>query len=152
MSDTKLFYQESIEKLNSALKFSYSIMDELFTFVGNKQNRYYVWTAMAYTQTGRPFYYYRLCPNRTTEELFEFDLDLPKVDHVFCDEAFTYDKMYADKAIQAKGAMTNIIENLNSQLRDKIAYLVRRTKAHSKSADWLDYKLARFFIHKNLYG
>ncbi|MDD5372478.1 MAG: IS1 family transposase [Sulfurimonas sp.] len=152
MSETKSFYQESVEKLKSSLRFSHSIMDELFTFVGNKQNRYYVWTAMVYTQTGKPFYYYRLCPRRTTEELFEFDLDLPRVDYVFCDEAFTYDKMYADKAIQAKGAMTNIIENLNSQLRDKIAYLVRRTKAHAKSADWLDYKLARFFNNKNLYG
>ena len=58
MSDTKSFYEESIEKLKSSLKFSYSIMDELFTFVGNKQNRYYVWTAMAYTQTNKPFYYY----------------------------------------------------------------------------------------------
>ena len=60
--------------------------------------------------------------------------------------------MCAHKAIQAEGAMTNIIENLNSQLRDKIAYLVRCTKAHAKSADWLDYKLSRFFNHKNLYG
>ena len=125
-------------------------MDELFTFVEHKANRYYVWTAMAYTSTGKPFYFYRLCKRRNTDELFEFDLDLPKVNRIYCDEAFTYDKMYADKAIQAKGAMTNIIENLNSQLRDKVAYLVRRTKAHSKSPKWLDYRLARFFINKNL--
>ena len=107
---------------------------------------------MAYTQTRKPFYYYKLCKHRNTEELFEFDLDLPIVKNIFCDEAFTYDKMYADKAIQAKGAMTNIIENLNSQIRDKIAYLVIRTKAHAKSAEWLDYRLARFFINKNLSG
>jgi len=125
-------------------------MDELFTFVGYKTNRYYVWTAMAFTQTGKPFYFYRLCKHRNTDELFEFDLDLPRVNKVYCDEAFTYDKMYANKAIQAKGAMTNIIENLNSQLRDKIAYLVRRTKAHAKSVEWLNYRLARFFINKNL--
>lgn len=58
MSETKTFYQESVEKLKSSLKFRYSIMDELFTFIGNKHNRYYVWTAMVYTQTGKPFYYY----------------------------------------------------------------------------------------------
>ncbi len=125
-------------------------MDELFTFVAHKANKYYVWTAMAYTRTGKPFYFYRLCERRTTDELFEFDLDLPKVKRVYCDEAFTYDTMYADKAIQAKGAMTNVIENLNSQLRDKVAYLVRKTKAHAKSPEWLDYRLARFFINKNL--
>lgn len=109
MSETKSFYQESVEKLKSSLRFSYSIMDELFTFAGNKQNRYYVWTVMVYTQTRKSFYYYRLCPCQTTEELFEFDLDLPRVNYVFCDEAFTYDKMYADKAIQVKGTMTSII-------------------------------------------
>jgi len=46
--------------------------------------------------------------------------------------------------------MTNKIENLNSQLRDKISYLVRKTKAHAKSAEWLDYRLAIFFNAKNL--
>jgi IS1 family transposase len=102
--------KDSIAKINKALRFEYSIMDEPFRFVGNKTNKYYVWTAMAYTQTRKPFYYYKLCKHRDTEELFKFDLDLPIVKNVFCDEAFTYDKMYADKAIQAKGAMTNIIE------------------------------------------
>jgi len=33
--------------------------------------------------------------------------------------------------------MTNKVENLNFQLRDKISYLVRRTKAHAKSEEWL---------------
>jgi IS1 family transposase len=127
-------------------------MDELFTFIGEKFNRYYVWTAMLFTTTGKPFYYYRLSKHRSADELFEFNLDLPKVNGVFCDEAFAYDKIYGSKAIQAKGVMTNIIENLNSQMRDKIAYLVRRTKAHAKSAEWLDYRLARFFINKNLGG
>jgi len=58
--------------------------------------------------------------------------------------------MYVDKAIQGKGTMTNKIENLNSQLRDKISYLVRRTKAHTKSPQWLDYRLVIFFNAKNL--
>ena len=52
--------------------------------------------------------------------------------------------MYAEKSIQGKGTMTNKIENLNSQLRDKISYLVKKAKAHVKSADWLNYRLAIF--------
>jgi len=107
---------------------------------------------MAYTKRGKPFYFYRLSERRTSSELFEFDLDLPKVEYVFCDEAFSYDKIYGNAAIQEKGAMTNRIENLNSQLRDKIAYLVRRSKAHAKSEACLNFKLARFFINKNLGG
>ncbi|WP_456449636.1 IS1 family transposase [Hydrogenimonas sp.] len=150
MRETVELYQESVEKIRDSLRFDYSVMDELFTFVGNKSNRYYVWAAMVYTRTGKPFYFYRLCKHRNTDELFEFDLDLPKVEKIYCDDAFTYDAMYADKAIQGKGAMTNKIENLNSQLRDKISYLVRRSKAHAKSAEWLDYRLAIFFNAKNL--
>jgi len=49
-----------------------------------------------------------------------------------------------------KSRITNIIENLNSQLRDKISYLVRRSQAHAKSFEWLDNRLAWFFVNKNL--
>jgi len=49
-----------------------------------------------------------------------------------------------------KGQWTNKVENLNSQLRDKISYLVRRTKAHAKSEEWLNYRLVIFFNAKNL--
>jgi len=45
--------------------------------------------------------------------------------------------------------MTNKIENVNSQLRDKISYLVRRTKAHPKSEEMLNYQLAILFNDKN---
>ncbi len=48
--------------------------------------------------------------------------------------------------------MANIIENLNSQLRDKVSYLVRRSKAHAKNELWLNYRLARFLNNKNLGG
>ena len=150
MNETVSFYQESIEKIKESLSFEYSVMDELFTFIEKKSNRFYIWTAIAYTKTGKAFYFYRLSKHRNTDELFEFDLDLPRVKRVYSDEAFAYDTMYADRAIQGKGAMTNKIENLNSQLRDKISYLVRRTKAHSKSVRWLNYRLAIFFNAKNL--
>ena len=48
--------------------------------------------------------------------------------------------------------LSNVVENLNSQMRDKISYLVRKTKAHSKSFEWLDYRLAMFFLNLNLKG
>ena len=37
-------------------------------------------------------------------------------------------------------------------MRDKISYLVRKTKAHAKSFEWLDYRLAMFFLNLNLKG
>lgn len=90
-------------------------MYELFTFVG-KINRIGIISGQLWCIL-RLENLFILC-YRTTEELFELDLDLPRVDHIFCDEAFTYDKMHVENVTRAKGAMTNGIKNL-SHLRDK---------------------------------
>ena len=126
------------------------IMDELYTFIEKKSQKYYVWTSICITQRGEKFYFYHLSKQKTLYELFNFNLNLPKVDRVYSDENFAYHNIYGNKAIQKKSKITNIIENLNSQLRDKISYLVRKTKAHSKSSLWLNYRLAIFFIAKNM--
>ena len=150
MRETIEFYKDSIDKIKESLRFEDSVMDELFTFVKRKRDRYYIWTAIAYTKSGKPYYFYRLCKQRDAQELFEFKLTLPESKRVYSDEAFSYESVYGKKSIRGKGVMTNKIENLHSQLRDKISYLVRRTKAHSKSEKWLDYRLAIFFNAKNL--
>ncbi len=49
-----------------------------------------------------------------------------------------------------KPKFTNIIENLNSQMRDKISYLVRIYKSHAKNFSYLNKHLAWFFVNKNL--
>jgi hypothetical protein len=54
---------------------------------------------MVFTSTNKPFCFYRLSSRRTADELFEFNLDLPKIEHVFCDETFAYNKIYGHKAI-----------------------------------------------------
>ena len=126
------------------------VMDELYTFIGKKTKRYYVWASIAVTQTGKKFYFYHLSKYKNAGALFEFNLNLPKTDKIYCDGCFSYDKIYGDKATLEKSKYTNLIENLNSQMRDKISYLVRRTKAHSKSFEWLNSRLAIFFVNKNL--
>ena len=52
--------------------------------------------------------------------------------------------MFKKRATQKKSKFTNIVGNLNSQMRDKILYLVRKTKTHAKSFGWLDNRLAKF--------
>ena len=37
-------------------------------------------------------------------------------------------------------------------MRNKISYLVRKTKAHSKSFEYIDYRLVMFFVELNLKG
>jgi IS1 family transposase len=136
----------------SKLVFSYLCLDELYTFYGNKGNRVYIWSAVGVTKTGRKFYFYHLSKRKNIDSLLSFNFDLPKVDKYYTDGHFAYSNVYGEKATQQKSKFTNIVENLNSQMRDKISYLVRRTKAHSKSFDWLNQRLAMFFIELNLKG
>lgn len=153
MQEYKALYRNFIQTLNaSTLVFSYLIIDELYTFIGKKRRKYYLWTAICVTQTGRRFYFYHLSKEKSAGALFIFNQDLPKVQKVHCDGHFGYQVVYGDKATMQKSKITNIIENLNSQIRDKVSYLVRRTKAHAKSARWLDRRLAMFFVNKNLEG
>ena len=134
----------------SPVVFAYMIMDELYTYITKKSKRYYIWTSIAVTSTGKYFYFYHLSKHKNAGALFKFNSNLPSVNKIYCDGCFSYDKIYGNKASMEKSKVTNIIENLNSQLRDKISYLVRRSKAHAKSFDWLDGRLAMFFVNKNL--
>ena len=59
--------------------FSYLCLDELYTFIKNKQNRVYIWSAVGVTKTGRKFYFYFLSKNKNIESLLSFNFDLPKV-------------------------------------------------------------------------
>ena len=63
------------------------------------------------------------------------------VDKYYTDGHFAYDNVYGKKATQKKSKFTNIVENLNSQMRDKVSF-VRKTKAHAKSFEWLENRLA----------
>jgi hypothetical protein len=42
LNETLAIHKDSIAKINKALSFEYNIMDKLFTFVGNKTDKYYV--------------------------------------------------------------------------------------------------------------
>ena len=134
------------------LGFLYLCLDELYTFYGKKENKAYVWSAIGVTKRGRKFYFYFLSKNKNIESLLSFNFDLPKVDKYYTDGHFAYSNVYGKKASQEKSKYTNLVENLNSQMRDKISYLVRKTKAHAKSFKWFNQRLAMFFVELNLKG
>ena len=46
----------------------------------------------------------------------------------------------------------NLVENFNSQKRDKILYLVRKIKAYVKFFEWFNRRLVIFFVELNLKG
>ena len=57
----KELYDHFIKLLKETkLVFSYLSMDELYTFIGKKEIRAYVWTAVGVTKRGRKFCFYHL--------------------------------------------------------------------------------------------
>jgi IS1 family transposase len=120
-----------LEKAN--LAFSYLCLDELYTCYGKKENKVYVWSEVGITKTGRKFYFYHLSKRKNIDSSLSFNFDLPQVKKYYTDGHFAYSNVYGNKASQRKLKYTNLVENLNSQMRDKISYLVRKTKAHAKS-------------------
>ena len=131
-------------------KYNYLCLDELYTFYSKRENKVYVWSAVGITKTGRKFYFYFLSKKKNIENLLSFNFDLPNVERYYTDGNFVYSNVYGDKVIQEKSKYTNLVENLNSQIRGKVSYIVRKTKAHAKSFEWLDNKLAMFFFNLNL--
>jgi len=153
MKEYKELYNYFVKRIKEApVVFSYLCLDELYTFYEKKDKKAYVWSAVGVTKTGRKFYFYFLSKKKDIKNLISFNFNLPKVDKYYTDGHFAYSNVYGTKASQTKSKFTNLVENLNSQMRDKISYLVRRTKAHSKSFDWLDNRLAMFFLNLNLKG
>ena len=129
------------------------IIDELYTFVQKKSKKCYVWVSVVVTTRGRKFYFYHVSKFKSAEELLNFELMLPKVDKIYCDGNLAYNTVYGNKIpTMQKSKFTNIVENVNSQIRDKVSYLVRKSKAHAKSIEWLDHRLAMFFVNLNLRG
>jgi len=56
------------------------------------------------------------------------------------------------KSKSKKSKFTNLVENLNLQMKDNISYFVRKTNAHSKSFKWLNQKFSMFFGELNFKG
>ena len=80
-------------------------MDELYSFYKIKRCKCYVWTAIAFSRSGRKFYFYYLSKHKDNLALFDFNQTLPQVDTVYADNCFTYDKIYGNKAILGKSGI-----------------------------------------------
>ena len=77
---------------------------------------------------------------------------IPKVEKYYTDGHFAYSNIYGKKASKEKLKYTNLIKNLNSQIRDKISYFIRKTKAYLKSLKWLNQRFALVFVKLDLKG
>jgi len=122
------------------------VLDEVYVYVGNKTNKAYIWTCLA--KIGNTFYkYFHLSHTRNVEALFDFNTKLPHTNVIYSDCNFTYANVYGTKNIAEKGIKTNLIESLNSRLRQYCSRIRRRTKGYTKSFENLRNYLAFLFLN-----
>jgi IS1 family transposase len=124
------------------------VLDEIYTFIGSKQKRWYIWTAWAQGPRSERYAWYYVSETKDTEALQIFLKHLPRAEKYFTDGNQTYSGWLGPQVVVGKGAMTNLIESINSQIRQYVSRLHRKTKAYAKSARALEESLALAFISK----
>lgn len=133
---------------NQVKTVQFMCLDEIYTYIGDKNNKYYVWTGIAWTNEGQKLGFFYLSKTKTYADLVAFDKTLPQADKVYTDNNPTYQMLYGSRNIAQKGVKTNLIESLNSQLRQFTSYLRRKFKGYAKNSQMFEQTLAKIFITK----
>lgn len=122
------------------------VLDEIFSFIGRKKSRVYMWTAWGETASGERLAWYHLDHSKGQDGLARFRQDLPAARNHFADG----NPAYADipRCHQQKSGMTNRVESLNAQVRQYVSFLRRKTKGYAKSPVNLSQRLALVFMTK----
>jgi IS1 family transposase len=123
-------------------EFAGLVLDEIYSYVGCKARKHYVFTAYGITDTGFVVRYARVFEHCSARSLILFLRDLPPAQAYFSDGAPMYGHVLTTKVLQEKGVMTNLVESFNSQIRQYVSSLRRRTKAFSKTKAGFEQRLA----------
>ena len=125
------------------------ILDEIYTYEGSKASKCYIFTAVGITDMGYKYVFAKAFKRLGQTSLIKFLRSMPPARIYFSDEAPFYGTVLGSSVVQAKGAMTNLVESFNAQLRQYLSCIRRKTKAFAKSLPqlngWLDLVLSRKF-------
>ena len=114
--------------------------------MGRKATKVYVWTARAERADGSVERFVYVSPYKDIRGLTGFLLELPQAHFHYSDGNPAYGTLMAK---QKKGVHTNRIESFNSQLRQYVGFLRRKTKAYAKRIDLLQFDLYLITNHLN---
>ena len=123
-------------------EFEATVLDEIYSFAGAKAHRCYVFTAYCITDTGFVARYARAFEHCSIRSLILFLRDLPPAKMYFSDGAPMYGHVLTTKVLQEKGAVTNLVESFNAQVRQYTSTLRRRTRAYAKDLEGFAQRLA----------
>ena len=115
-------------------------IDEMRSYIGNKDNDFWLWTVVA----DRRIKFFEI--GKRTEETFYFlEQKLPKYKRVHTDGYHIYENLRNRK--KKKFGLTNWNYGLHSVIRDKLAMFRRKTKAYAKTVNSMKRALALLFIY-----
>ena len=125
--------------------------DELWSFVGSKANRVWLWIALC--RRTKQIVTYHL-GSRDKEDFEKFYKKIP-IQYSGCrtrsDQWKTYDKLlWGHKSCQKKYGETTQVEAFNTIIRQRMARLVRRTCAFSKSEIMHEIAIRLFIYQYNI--
>jgi IS1 family transposase len=120
-------------------------VDEVYTFYINKKTKAYIWTCIG-KLNGESYRYFHLTKRKTKQDELAFQARIPDANVVYSDKNFAYEAVFGEKNIAQKGAKTNLVESLNSQLRQYCSKIRRKTKSYAKNFIQLRNHLAFLFL------
>lgn len=118
------------------------MLDEIYTYVGRKADKHYIFTAYGITDLGYAVRFAEVFPALGSYNLRRFLAKLPKAQYYFSDGAQMYGGVLRTRVLQEKNAATNLVESFNSQLRQYVTALRRKTKAYAKTTESLARQIA----------
>lgn len=122
-------------------------MDELYTYVGNKQNSVWIWVAL---DRASRWCLEILIGDRTHLDLwflFQQIGHIP-VGRYASDYLRAYENIIPRELHLQGKKYTSMVENFNSRLRHYLARFHRRTKCYSKSIEMMKHHIRLFIYYK----
>ena len=145
-----MVYDNYVANINNKYPIvKYKIIDEIYTYIGKKSNKHYLFTAKCYTETGNLFQFFKLYKNNDINALDDFNLtQLPYSTNVHSDGNPIYPAVFGPLVTAKKSKVTNLVESLNCQIRHYTSQLHRKTLCYAKSFPNLENKLALIFLSR----
>jgi insertion element IS1 protein InsB len=126
--------------------------DEVWSYVGSKQNPAWIWLSWSFQTTQTLSFAIGSRDEATGRVMWQGIPDSFRRKQVYTDAYAVYDKLIPASRhwVCPKGsADTNIAEGCNNYLRHRISYLVRKSSSFARKVDWLYRRLLLVLFTRN---
>ena len=126
--------------------------DEIWAFVGNKDNPQWVWLSWSYQTTQTLSFSVGPRDTVTGRAMWDGIPEGYRKKQVYTDGLNIYDSLipYSQHWVAEKGTgATNVAEGCNNYLRHRVSYLVRKSMSFARNIEWLKRRLYFVLFSRN---